>query len=109
MTHFFVNTSRMGAWVRNMELRVLLEISCIIGETLNLSQSLERVLGIMSGTLAMKRATVTLRDPRSVGLPILCLPRPRRGKNEGRGVQPMAGASPAAAYLRPPTPFMFRM
>ncbi|MGD8562024.1 MAG: sigma 54-interacting transcriptional regulator [Desulfarculaceae bacterium] len=55
----------MGARVTEMELRVLFEISRIIGEALNLSQSLERILGIMSNTLAMKRATVTLRDHHS--------------------------------------------
>ncbi len=52
----------MRARVTELELRVLFEISRIIGEALNLSQTLERVLAIMSDTLSMKRATVTLRD-----------------------------------------------
>ena len=53
-----------------LELRVLFEISRIIGETLDLNQSLERVLAIISQTLAMQRATVTLRDPHTGDLVI---------------------------------------
>ncbi|MCF8032314.1 MAG: sigma 54-interacting transcriptional regulator [Desulfarculaceae bacterium] len=53
----------MATQVTELELRVLFEISRVIGEALNLSQTLERVLAIISDTLAMKRATVTLRDP----------------------------------------------
>jgi Nif-specific regulatory protein len=60
----------MSAHVIDMELRVLFEISRIIGEALNLPQALERVLGIISETLAMKRATVTLRDSRTGNLVI---------------------------------------
>ncbi|MCB2227925.1 MAG: sigma 54-interacting transcriptional regulator [Desulfarculaceae bacterium] len=51
----------MATQVTELELRVLFEISRVIGEALNLSQTLERVLAIISDTLAMKRATVTLR------------------------------------------------
>ena len=45
-----------------LELKVLYEISRIVGQALNLDQTLEAILGIMSDTLAMKRATVTLKD-----------------------------------------------
>jgi Nif-specific regulatory protein len=60
----------MRAQITELELRVLYEISQIIGEALNLPQTLERVLAIMSDTLAMKRATVTLREGKSDGLAI---------------------------------------
>ncbi|KMY67095.1 ATPase AAA [Desulfocarbo indianensis] len=60
----------MRARVTELELRVLFEISRIIGEALNLSQTLDRVLAIISETLSMKRATVTLRDRRTGGLAI---------------------------------------
>jgi Nif-specific regulatory protein len=45
-----------------IELKVLYEISRIVGQALNLDQTLEAILGILSETLAMKRATVTLKD-----------------------------------------------
>lgn len=60
----------MSEQVTELELRVLFEISRIIGETLNLPQTLERVLAIISDTLTMKRATVTLRDRRTGRLAI---------------------------------------
>ena len=60
----------MKALVTELELRVLFEISRVIGEALNLSQTLERVLAIISETLYMKRATVTLRDERTGRLAI---------------------------------------
>lgn len=56
--------------VTELELRVLFEISRVIGEALNLPQALDRVLGIMSDTLSMKRATVTLRNSRTGSLAI---------------------------------------
>jgi Nif-specific regulatory protein len=60
----------MSSQITELELRVLFEISRIIGQALNLPQTLERVLAIISDTLAMKRATVSLRDPRSGDLAI---------------------------------------
>lgn len=60
----------MNAQITELELRVLYEISRVIGEALNLPQTLARVLAIISETLAMKRATVTLRDGKSNGLAI---------------------------------------
>ena len=60
----------MRAQITELELRVLFEISRVIGEALNLTQTLERVLAIISDTLSMKRATVTLRDSHSGDLAI---------------------------------------
>jgi Nif-specific regulatory protein len=60
----------MQSTVIELELRVLYEISRIIGEALNLPQTLERVLAIISDTLSMKRATVTLGDALRGGLAI---------------------------------------
>ena len=51
-------------------MRVLFETSRIIGEALNLPHTLERVLGIISDTLSMKRATVTLQDNHTGSLAI---------------------------------------
>jgi Nif-specific regulatory protein len=45
-----------------LELKVLYEISQIIGQALNLDQTLNDVLSILSESMAMKRATVTLPD-----------------------------------------------
>lgn len=45
-----------------VELKVLFEISRIIGQALQLDHSLEGILAILSESLAMKRATVTLKD-----------------------------------------------
>ncbi|MCB2187196.1 MAG: sigma 54-interacting transcriptional regulator [Deltaproteobacteria bacterium] len=52
----------MERMVLEAELKVLFEASRIIGEALHLKQTLDRVLAIMSEALAMKRATVTLRQ-----------------------------------------------
>lgn len=48
--------------LNELELKVLYEISQIVGQALNLDQALEAVLEILSKSLAMKRATVTLKD-----------------------------------------------
>jgi Nif-specific regulatory protein len=48
--------------VNQLELRVLYDISKIIGNALNLDHTLERILEILSEYLSMKRATVTLRN-----------------------------------------------
>ena len=45
------------------ELKVLYEISKIVGQALNLDQALEAVLAILSDALSMQRGTVTLKDP----------------------------------------------
>lgn len=48
--------------IAELELKVLFEISRVIGQALQLDQSLEKVLAILSESLSMKRATVTLKD-----------------------------------------------
>ncbi|MFH1061175.1 MAG: sigma 54-interacting transcriptional regulator [Pseudomonadota bacterium] len=48
--------------VAQLELKVLFEISRIIGQALDLDRSLERVLEVLSESMAMKRATLTLLD-----------------------------------------------
>ncbi len=52
----------MKSQVGALELNVLREISQIIGQAHDLNGTLERVLLILSDTLSMKRATVTLLD-----------------------------------------------
>jgi len=44
----------------HLELKVLFDISHIIGQALNLNQTLEIILGILSEYLSMNRATITL-------------------------------------------------
>jgi Nif-specific regulatory protein len=44
------------------ELNVIFETCRVIGQALKLDQALETILAILSSSLAMKRATVTLRD-----------------------------------------------
>lgn len=48
-----------------IELKVLFEISRIIGQALQLDHALESILAILSESLAMNRATVTLKDEES--------------------------------------------
>ncbi len=54
--------SEMDSRVSELELKVLYDISQIIGHALNLDQTLETILGILSEYLAMNRATVTLKN-----------------------------------------------
>ncbi|MDD3472320.1 MAG: sigma 54-interacting transcriptional regulator [Syntrophaceae bacterium] len=56
-------SDQMKAKINQLELNVLYDISQIIGHALNLDQTLERILGILSKDLSMKRATVTLVSP----------------------------------------------
>lgn len=51
----------METKICELELKVLYEISRIAGQALNLDQALEAILGILSESLAMKRATITLK------------------------------------------------
>jgi Nif-specific regulatory protein len=60
----------METKICELELHVLYEISRIIGLALNLDQTLEKILAILSESLAMKRGTVTLRDDESAHLVI---------------------------------------
>lgn len=52
----------MGARISELELKILYRISRIVGQVLHLDQALDRILKIFSESLAMERATVTLRD-----------------------------------------------
>lgn len=52
------------------ELRVLLAISKVIDQALDLESALESILKILSDTMSMRRATVTLYDPQSGRLAI---------------------------------------
>ncbi len=52
----------METKICELELKVLYEISRVIGQALNLELTLERILAILSESLTMKRATVTLMD-----------------------------------------------
>ena len=52
----------MKRTIAELELKVLYEVSRIIGQLLNLDQALLMILAVLSETLAMKRATVTMRD-----------------------------------------------
>jgi Nif-specific regulatory protein len=45
-----------------LELKVLFEISRIIGQALDLDRALKAVLAILNESMAMQRATVTLLD-----------------------------------------------
>ncbi len=53
----------METKLNELELKVLYEISKIIGQALDLDQAMEAVLAILSDSLAMQRGTVTLKDP----------------------------------------------
>ena len=48
--------------LREAELNVLYETCRVIGQALKLDQALETILGVLSASLSMKRATVTLKD-----------------------------------------------
>jgi len=52
----------METKIRDFELKVLYDICRVMGQAFRLDQVLDTVLGILSDTLEMKRATVTLRD-----------------------------------------------
>ena len=51
--------------IHQLELKVLYEICGIIDQILSLDQALESVLEILSNSVSMERATVTLKDPGS--------------------------------------------
>jgi Nif-specific regulatory protein len=55
----------METRICELELKVLYEISRIIGQALNLELTLEKILAILSESLTMRRATVTLMDEES--------------------------------------------
>ena len=53
----------MDADLKELQIQVLFEISQILGQALNLDQALEFILGVLSRSLALKYAGVTLKDP----------------------------------------------
>jgi Nif-specific regulatory protein len=60
----------MEANLTGLELKVLFEISKIMGQALNLDQAMEAVLACLSDSLTMQRGTVTLKDPETGNLRI---------------------------------------
>lgn len=60
----------MSTATHSVKLQVLLSISKIIDLALDLESALESILKILSDTMSMRRATVTLFDPRSGRLAI---------------------------------------
>lgn len=66
--HCFLPESRDDRRVKDcvieeLELKVLYEISQVVGQALHLEQALQTILEVLSRSLAMDRATVVLRDP----------------------------------------------
>jgi Nif-specific regulatory protein len=51
--------------IEALELKVLYEISRMVGQALHLEQALYSILEVLSRSMAMERATVVLRDPAS--------------------------------------------
>jgi Nif-specific regulatory protein len=60
----------MGSKLEKLELMVLYDISRIIGQALNLDQTLETILEILSEYLSMNRGTITLQNPETGNLEI---------------------------------------
>jgi len=54
--------SIMEKKIRETELNVIFETCRVIGQALKLDQALDTILAILSSSLSMKRATVTLKD-----------------------------------------------
>jgi len=55
----------MDTPLSELKLKVLYEIGQIIGQALNLDQTLEKVLQILGVYLSMKKATITLKDAKT--------------------------------------------
>ena len=53
----------MDADLKELQIRVIYEIGQILGQAQNLDQALEFILGVLSQSLALKYAGVTLKDP----------------------------------------------
>ncbi len=71
--------------VHRLELKVLYEISGIIGQVLSLSQALESILAILSNSLSMERGTVTLKDDQT-GLLRICASHGLLPEERDRGI-----------------------
>ena len=77
--------NQMNTRVNQLELKVLYDISRIIGQALNLDQTLEIILKILSEYLAMKRATITLKGEEE-GVLSIRASHGLRPKEQKRGV-----------------------
>jgi GAF domain. len=75
----------MTLMLGNLKLQVLSSICQIIDTALDLERALSEVLRILSETLSMKRATITLADPENERLAITGLPGLSREERQ-RGV-----------------------
>jgi Nif-specific regulatory protein len=71
--------------VYRLELKVLYEISGIIGQVLSLDHALESILAILSNSLSMERGTVTLKDEETELLKI-CASHGLRPEEKDRGI-----------------------
>jgi Nif-specific regulatory protein len=49
--------------LKELQIQVLSAISQILGQALNLDQALESIIGVLSRSLSLKYACVTLQDP----------------------------------------------
>ena len=76
---------QMDTRVNQLELKVLYDISRIIGQALNLDQTLDIILEILSEWLSMKRATITLLNEEE-GLLAITASHGLRAKEKKRGV-----------------------
>ena len=76
-----------------LELNVLYQICRIIGDILSLDQALESILAILSNSLSMERATVTLKDEQT-GLLAIRASHGLHPEEKNRGVyQPREGVT----------------
>ena len=71
--------------VYRLELKVLYEISGMIGQVLTLDQALESILAILSSSLSMERGTVTLKDEET-GLLKICASHGLLPEEKDRGI-----------------------
>lgn len=71
--------------VYRLELKVLYEISGIIGQLLSLDHALESILAILSNSLSMERGTVTLKDEET-GLLKICASHGLLPEEKDRGI-----------------------
>jgi Nif-specific regulatory protein len=90
--------------ISELKLKVLHQVSQVIGQALHLDQTLDTILAVLSETLALKRGTVTLVDPKTGHLAI----RASHGLTEeekGRGVYRL-GEGVTGRIFRTAQPFI---